>query len=135
MKNTMPLYDFKLPIKFYIEEQRVLCSFRINENCVITKPFTLSEFTNIGSHPDSIIDPHHIAIQLTHSNHMQHEWNNRSTDKHGLPHRYFPYVVAMPEELNFHTILRPQHEHILSDGRIDIQKFKEVITGWKKSLK
>lgn len=43
----MPLYDFKLPIKFYIEEQRVLCSFRINENCVITKPFTLSEFTNI----------------------------------------------------------------------------------------
>ena len=95
----------------------------------------VSELTNIGSHPDSIIDPHHIAIQLTHSNHMQHEWNNRSTDKHGLPHRYFPYVVAMPEDLNFHAILRPQHEHILSDGSIDIQKFKEVITGWKKSLK
>lgn len=43
-------YAFKRAIKLYIEDNNVLCSFRISDIAVVTKVFTVKEFQYIIDH-------------------------------------------------------------------------------------
>lgn len=43
-------YYFKRAIKLYIEEDEVLCSFRLSDVAIVTKIFTVAEFQYIIDH-------------------------------------------------------------------------------------